>query len=78
MSNTLNMDLLLTQKLDFLTKGLSVEVKGAYNTTYSFEKRMIKRAARYRSYTAYYRSELGKSGNGFYRPKFQQRDCLFG
>ena len=35
-SNTMNMDLSLTQKLDFITKGLSVEVKGAYNTSYSF------------------------------------------
>ena len=33
-SNTMNMDLQLTQKLDFITKGLSVEVKGAYNTYY--------------------------------------------
>lgn len=72
MSNTLNMDLLLTQKLDFLTKGLSVEVKGAYNTTYSFEKRMIKRAARYRSYTAYYRSELENPEMDFTDPNFNK------
>lgn len=58
MTNTLNMDLHLVQKLDFLTKGLSVEVKGAYNTDYTFKKGMTKRAARYRSYEAYYQSEL--------------------
>ena len=36
--NTMNMDLVLTQKLDFITEGLSVEVKGAYNTTYTNKK----------------------------------------
>ncbi len=34
-SNTLNMDLQLTQKLDFITKGLSLNLKGAYNSTYT-------------------------------------------
>ena len=39
--NTMNMDLVLNQKLDFITKGLSVEVKGAYNTTYTTKKKRI-------------------------------------
>ena len=34
-SNTLNMDLQLTQKLDFITEGLSVNLKGAYNSVYN-------------------------------------------
>lgn len=38
-TNTMNMDLSLMQKLDFITKGLSVEVKGAYNTTYTSAKK---------------------------------------
>lgn len=33
-TNTMNLDLQLSQKLDFVTKGLSVNVKGAYNSTY--------------------------------------------
>lgn len=37
-NNTMNLDLLLNQKLDFITKGLSAEIKGAYNTSYGFTK----------------------------------------
>lgn len=39
--NTMNMDLVLTQKLDFITKGLSVEIKGAYNTSYTAKKKRL-------------------------------------
>lgn len=38
LNNTMNLDLHLIQKLDFITKGLSAEVKGAYNTKYTFKK----------------------------------------
>lgn len=37
-TNVLNIDLVLDQKLDFITKGLSVKLKGAYNTEYSTTK----------------------------------------
>lgn len=37
-SNTLNIDLQLTQKLDMVTKGLSVQVKGAYNSKFMAQK----------------------------------------
>lgn len=33
--NVLNLDLSLEQKLDFITQGLSLRVKGAYNTNYN-------------------------------------------
>lgn len=33
-TNTLNLDLQLTQKLDVITKGLSLNLKGAFNTDY--------------------------------------------
>ena len=33
--NVLNLDLALEQKLDFITKGLSLNIKGAYNSTYN-------------------------------------------
>lgn len=36
--NTMNLDLDLTQKLDFVTKGLSFNIKGAYNTSYTGTK----------------------------------------
>lgn len=37
-TNVLNLDLALNQKLDFVTKGLSAKLKGAYNTAYSNKK----------------------------------------
>ena len=36
--NTKNLDMDLTQKLDFITKGLSFNIKGAYNTSYTGSK----------------------------------------
>lgn len=36
--NTLNVDLLLNQKLDFLTKGLTFKAKGSYNSTFNVYK----------------------------------------
>lgn len=51
--NTMNMDLVLNQKLDFITKGLSVELKGAYNTAYTNKKK------RYGSVEIYYPQYLG-------------------
>lgn len=55
-SNTMNMDLALTQKLDFMTKGLSAEVKGAYNTNYSYAK--DRRRTYVETYYPYYQSFL--------------------
>lgn len=37
-TNKLQMDLQLTQKLDFITKGLSFKIKGSYNSTYDVYK----------------------------------------
>lgn len=37
-SNVLNADLALDQKLDFITKGLSLKLKGSYNSSYSTQK----------------------------------------
>lgn len=57
-TNTLNLDLSLGQKLDFITEGLSIEVKGAYNTTYTSVK---KRLGSVEIYEPYYASELDGS-----------------
>ena len=37
-TNVLNLDLALDQKLDFITKGLSIKLKGSYNSSYSTTK----------------------------------------
>lgn len=37
-TNSLNLDLMLQQKLDFITRGLSFKVKGSYNTEYTHNK----------------------------------------
>lgn len=71
-TNTLNMDLHLVQKLDILTKGLSVEVKGAYNTNYTFKKGKVKAATSLRGYTAYYQSELENPGMDPADPNFNK------
>lgn len=59
LSNTMNLDLHLVQKLDFLTKGLSIEVKGAYNTGYTFTK---KRTGNIEIWTPYFEGEVDGSG----------------
>ncbi len=46
-NNVLNVDLVLDQKLDFLTKGLSVKLKGSYNSAYSNVKRASASVANY-------------------------------
>lgn len=46
-NNKLNMDLMLKQKLDFITKGLSWRIKGAYNTSYSVSKQGDAKVATY-------------------------------
>ena len=38
-NNTLNADLILNQKLDFLTKGLSMKIKGSYNSAFTVSKK---------------------------------------
>lgn len=59
LNNTMNLDLHLVQKLDFITKGLSVEVKGAYNTGYTYTK---SKKGNIETWTPKFQSELDKSG----------------
>jgi TonB-linked SusC/RagA family outer membrane protein len=51
--NTLNLDIVLRQKLDFITKGLSFRIKGAYNTIYNHTKSRTTTVARYDAYHIY-------------------------
>ena len=53
--NVLNIDLELKQKLDFVTKGLSFRIKGAYNSTYDHNK---VRSTSIDSYTPWLKKDL--------------------
>lgn len=68
-SNTMNMDLTLTQNLDFIAKGLSVEIKGAYNTGYTS---LVKRERTAESYIAYYKSSIDDPDMAIDDPNFDK------
>ena len=51
--NKLQMDLVLDQKLDFITKGLSLKVKGSYNSAYTVNKQGNCRVATYNPLVQY-------------------------
>lgn len=46
-NNNLSFDLVLDQKLDMVTKGLSFKVKGSYNTNYSLQQTITSQVATY-------------------------------
>ena len=46
-NNKLQMDLVLDQKLDFITKGLSLKLKGSYNSSYQVRKEITNSQATY-------------------------------
>ncbi|MDC1106744.1 TonB-dependent receptor [Prolixibacteraceae bacterium] len=56
--NTMNLNLAISQKLDFITKGLKFEVKGAYNTSYKLQK-LAEGKQEYS--VVYYKSEVNGS-----------------
>lgn len=68
-SNTMNMDLSINQKLDFVVEGLSFEVKGAYNTNYSYI-REVEESVEY--YVPYYLSEVDGSNLSLSDPDFDK------
>ncbi|WP_444104199.1 SusC/RagA family TonB-linked outer membrane protein [Bacteroides sp.] len=68
-SNNMTFDLNLTQKLDFITKGLSIDVKGSYNTDYSYIKKVN---ASVETYTPFYKSEIDGSGLDVDNPNFDK------
>lgn len=53
--NDLNIDFELKQKLDFITKGLSLKLKGAYNSVYNHAKQ---RSSSIESYTPWYKKDI--------------------
>ncbi len=58
-NNKLQMDLILDQKLDFITKGLSLKLKGSYNSSYQVRKEITNSAA---TYTPVYHKWLDENG----------------
>ncbi len=67
MNNTMNIDLHLVQKLDFITKGMSIEAKGAYNSGYYLRKI---RQGSVEKYIPHYRSEIDGSTSAIGDPDF--------
>ncbi len=57
---TLNVDVDITQKLDFITPGLSVSVKGAYDNAFSLNKKRTGGGVEYQ--TVYYKSYFDTNG----------------
>lgn len=69
LSNNMTFDLNLEQKLDFITKGLSVDIKGSYNTDYSYVRRVV---GHVETYTPFYKSEVDGSGLSIDDPDFNR------
>ena len=60
-NNKLQMDLVLDQKLDFITKGLSLKLKGSYNSSYQVRKEITNSQA---TYTPVYHKYVQTDENG--------------
>lgn len=69
LSNNMTFDLNLVQKLDFITKGLSVDIKGSYNTDYSYLRRVT---CNRETYTPFYKSQVDGSGLTVNDPGFDK------
>ena len=59
-NNKLQMDLVLDQKLDFITKGLSLKLKGSYNSSYATAKEIKNDAS---TYTAVFHRGANENGS---------------
>lgn len=69
LSNNMTFDLNLVQSLDFITKGLSVDIKGSYNTDYSYLKKVT---GHVETYTPFYKSQVDGSGLTINDPTFDK------
>ena len=68
--NEINLDLSLKQKLDIVTKGLSVHIKGSYNSGYTHKK------IRYKE-MSYYTAHRDKESNELFFRKFREESQLY-
>lgn len=69
LSNNMTFDLNLVQTLDFITKGLSVDIKGSYNTDYSYIREV---GGHVETYTPFYKSQVDGSGLTVNDPGFDK------
>lgn len=69
--NVLNLDLALEQKLDFITKGLSLQVKGAYNSNYNLKVIRAPKGSN-SMYTPVYQGTFDTPGLDFWDPRFDR------
>ena len=60
-NNKLQMDLIVDQKLDFITKGLSLKLKGSYNSSYQVRKEITNQQS---TYTPVYQKYALTDANG--------------
>ena len=65
-NNKLSMDLVLDQKLDMVTKGLSVKLKGSYNSSFMVQKTLTASVASYTPVWTWY-DETETDGHLLYR-----------
>lgn len=68
--NEINLDLSLKQKLDVVTKGLSIQLKGSYNSGYKHKK------TRYKD-TPYYTAHRDPETNELFYRKFREETQLY-
>lgn len=69
-SNVLNLDLQVTQQLDFITEGLSLNLKGAYNSSYNVGVSRGVTVGPSRAYTPMYRGYYTQPGMDISDPMF--------
>ena len=69
--NVLNLDLALEQKLDFITPGLSMNIKGAYNTNYNVKASRTPSGADSMC-TPIYLGSIETPGMDFWDPRFDR------
>ena len=68
--NEINLDLSLQQKLDLLTKGLSLKIKGSYNSGYTHRKNRYKEIP-------YYTAHRDPETNELFFRKFREESQLY-
>ena len=69
LSNNMTFDLDLEQNLGFITQGLSANIKGAYNTDYSYTRQVN---GHIETYTPFYKSHIDGSGYDINDPAFDK------
>lgn len=69
-ANTMNLDLAIEQNLDFITKGLSLNIKGAYNSVYNLSVSRVPTAPASRWQSVNYQGYYTQKGMDMSDPMF--------